>query len=103
MGIPANIVSQIAFLQTQTTAAAPLSSASPATIVAIQLNAENLVASVDAAVLAAAGALDTWEAPTDPDLIVSGILALEQSATDQSALAVMRGYVGRMAANLNQL
>jgi hypothetical protein len=101
--IPANIASELTFLQQQTAAAAPITSASPATIAAIKLNAAQLVSDLDTAVTAAAGSLDTWAAPADPDAIAQGIEGLVCSASEQSTLVLMRGVVGRAAANLSQL
>jgi hypothetical protein len=101
--IPANITSELAALQQQTAAAQPLASASRPTITAIQLNAGQLLSDIDVALLAAAGSLDTWTPPTDPDAIVAGILGLLESADDQAGLCNMEGYVGRAAKNLDQL
>lgn len=103
MGIVANVSGQIAALQAQITSAGPLSSVSQATITAIQLNAATLVSTISAAVTSAAGELDTWTAPTDPDAIVSGIMALKCSAAEQATLVNQGGYVGRMNKNLDQL
>lgn len=103
MSVPANVLSELSALQTQVAAAKPLQSAPYATIKAIQLNAQNLVADIDAAVISTMGSLDTWTAPTDPDLMVSGVLSLLQNAVDQTALTNMRGFVGRATSNLDQL
>lgn len=103
MTLPANISSEISVLQTQVTANAPLASAPRAAILAMQLNADELVADTDTALVAAAGALDTWQAPTDPAAIICGILGLEADAENQTSLADCRGVVGRVASNLNQL
>jgi hypothetical protein len=101
--IPANVTTELADLQAATVAAAPLTSASRATITALQLNAAQLVADIDAAMVTTAGALDTWVAPADPVPILTGVLGQLTSAVDQSALATMRGYVGRSTSNLEQL
>lgn len=103
MTIPANIASELANLQAQTAAAAPLSSASRATITAIKLNSAQLVADIETAITASAGQLDTFTAPADPAAIVQGVLALGASAANQSELVTMRGYVGRANANVDQL
>lgn len=103
MTVPAAITSELAALQAQVAAAAPLTSASAATVLALQLNAAQLVTDVDAALAGAAGQLDTWIAPADPDQIVAGVTALVDSVEDQSSLADTRGLVGRVAANLEQL
>jgi hypothetical protein len=101
--IPAIVTTELADLQTQVAAAAPLTSASRATVTALQLNAAQLIADIDAAVVTTAGQLDSWVATTEPNAIVAGVISLLTSATDQSALANMRGYVGRSTSNLDQI
>ena len=103
MSIPANITAELAALQAQTAAAAPLQAAPRAAVVALQLNAAQLVADLDTALTGASGSLDSWAAPSDPLSIASGILGLAQAAADQTTLSDMRGAVGRAAANLNQV
>lgn len=103
MSLPTNIAREIAYLQTQVTAAAPLTSAPRATLLAMQLNADQLVADTEAALETSSGALDNWTPPIDPQAIIAGVLALETSAFGQTALANCRGLVGRIASNLNQL
>ena len=95
MSIPAKITAELTALQAQLTAAEPIQSASQPTVVAIQLNAEQLLTDIGIALTAAAGSLDTWVAPVDPQQIVNGILGLGASADDQSSLADSVGYVGR--------
>jgi hypothetical protein len=101
--IPQNVTDALTSLQSQVTAAAPLTAASQPTITAIKLNSQALVTTVDTALAGAAGQLDTWQAPTDVDQIIAGVLALTTAATDQANLAVMRGLVGRVASNVDQL
>jgi len=103
MTIPANITSELTALQAQLAAAEPLSTASSPTIVALQLNTENFLDDVGAALDAASGTLDTWTAPVDPVSIVNGVLGLLSSAQDQNTLANIQGYVGRANANIDQL
>lgn len=103
MSIPATITAELASLQAQVTAASPLTSASAATIKALQLNAAQLVSDVEAALIAPANMLDTYVAPSDPPTIIMGVEALLLAAQAQSGLALMRGVVGRAASNLNQL
>ena len=103
MSIPANITAELASLQAQVTAASPLRSASFATVKALQLNAANLVADVQAALIAPDNTLDTYVATADPVAIISGVLGLLDAALDQSNLALMRGVTGRVASNLDQL
>jgi hypothetical protein len=102
MSIPASITTALASLQAQATAAAPLINASVATRTAIKLNAANLVAAIQSA-LTATSLLDTFVAPTDPGLLIAGIQNVIIAAEDESALAFMRGYVGRATSNLDQL
>lgn len=101
--IPANIAMELASLQAQVTAAAPLADASQPTIVAIQLNAAQLLSDIDTAITAAAGELDSWTPPADPQDILAGILGLVVSATDQATLVNVEGYVGRAVKNLDQI
>lgn len=114
MSIPANIMTEIASLQAQTVANAPLSNASRANIIAMQLNAAQLVSDVDAAQSPLAGVLDSWTAfqpvsitypngTIDPQQIVNGVLRLLGNAQDENAIVLMRGLVGRVADNLDQL
>ena len=103
MAISAQIYTDLAALQSQINAAAPLTSASRATVTAIQLNTENLLTEIAAAQNAAAGVLDTWIAPTDPAQIISGVLGLTSSATDQWTLTDMLAFAGRANLNLEQL
>jgi hypothetical protein len=101
MSIPENITIELTSLQAQVTAAVPLEDANHATITALQLNAGNLVADVQAA-LVAPTVLDTWIAPTEPTTIISGVLDVVTAATDNSDLSLLRGVTGRVAANLDQ-
>jgi hypothetical protein len=103
MAIPANIATELTDLQAQVVANTPLLSASQATRTAIKLNAAQLVSDVQAALVAPNNLLDTWVAPSDPGAIPSGILTVLQASQDQSNLALMRGLVGRVASNVDQL
>ena len=100
--IPTNITTELAGLQAQTAAAAPLASASHATVAALQLNAGKLVNDIQTA-LAAASTLDSWAAPIDPGAIVSGFAGVVTASQDQSSLSLMRGLVGRATSNLDQI
>jgi|SRR6185437_12538621 len=102
MAISSTITTALASLQAQLTAAAPLESASHSTIVALQLNLDNLVISTQSA-LTATSILDTYVAPTDPISIIPGILQLTTAATDAANLSLMSGSVGRVNHNLDQL
>lgn len=103
MTIPANIKTELTALQAQLAAAEPLQNASGPTIVALQLNAYQLLNDVDAALTEAEGNLDNWSVPTDPQAIVSGFLGIVGNATDQNTLCNMAGYIGRSNKNLDQL
>jgi len=101
--IPANILTEINSLETQTAAASPLESASRATVISLQLNAEQLVSDVQTALVAPNNTLDTFVAPVDPVAIIRGVLGLRHAADDQMNLSLIRGVVGRAASNLDQL
>ena len=101
--IPANVTTALTSLQAQVAAAVPLEQASAPTIAALQLNAAALVVLIDNAVAAAADDLDTWDAPTQPEGMISGINELVGAAQDQANLSLLRGVCGRAAANLDQL
>jgi hypothetical protein len=102
MTISTTITAELASLQAQVIAAAPLANASHATIVALQLNAGQLVADVQAALLAPTN-LDNWIAPADPAAIASALTGIYGQGLDQSNLSLMRGVTGRAASNLDQL
>ncbi|SHG92023.1 hypothetical protein [Bradyrhizobium erythrophlei] len=103
MSIPTNITTELTNLQAQVAAAAPLASASRATVLAIKLNAAQLVTDVQSALVAPNNMLDTWTAPPDPPAMIAGIEGLLAASQDQSNLALMRGVTGRAASNLEQL
>jgi hypothetical protein len=103
VSIPANIFSEWENLQAQVAAAAPLNTASRATVVAMQLNAAQLVNDVENAEHSLAGALDTYTSGVDPVLIIQGVLGVYENAVDVANLAQMRGIAGRVASNLDQL
>lgn len=100
--IPSNIASELTSIQAQLVAASPLTSAPFATIKALQLNAANLVADVQSA-LVGANMLDNWQPSSDPTVIISAFQSLVVLSTDQSTLSLMRGVVGRASSNLDQL
>jgi hypothetical protein len=102
MAISSTITAALTSIQAQVAAAEPLANAPHATIVALQLNAANLVASIQRA-LTAPSILDTYVAPPDPVVIISGVLQLSTAATDEANLSLMRGVTGRAASNLDQL
>jgi hypothetical protein len=100
--IPTNITDELTSLQAQVDAALPLNNAPFATIKALQLNAGNLVADMQTA-LVASSVLDTWVAPTDAISMVNGFNVAVTAGIDQGNLSLMRGLVGRVASNLDQL
>lgn len=100
--ISTSITTALISLQDQVTAAQPLANADQATIVALQLNAANLVESIEAA-LHVTSVLDTWMPPSDPQSMIAGVLIDVTAAEDQSKLALMRGEIGRATSNLEQL
>jgi hypothetical protein len=113
--IPATVTDALNSLQAQVNAAMPLEKASRPTISAIQLNAASLVALIDISLASAATLLnltppsnnvftvDTWVAPTAPEDIINALNSIYVSAHDQWILSVMRGVLGRVAANVDQL
>jgi hypothetical protein len=103
MSIPQKVLTELSELQAQVAAAYPIQSAPQQTVIAIQLNAQQLVADIETALIGAAGALDTWTAPADPVAIASGLLGLLENAKDQANLAQWAGYVGRATKNVDQL
>jgi hypothetical protein len=100
--IPTSVSVELLDLQTQVAQASPLDQASGATIKALQLNAGNLVEDIQAA-LVATSILDGWVAPTDPASMATGFATVAEAGSDQQALSLMRGIVGRVASNLDQL
>jgi len=103
--IPQNIASQFTNIQAQINAAIPLSTASHATVVALQLNSAELVSDCEQAQGSLAGALDTyvWTSGDDPAAITSAIQGLSTNANDEADIVWLRGLAGRMASNLSQL
>lgn len=112
--IPASITTALISLEAQVSAASPLANAPASTIVAIQLNAANLVDSIQDALTTTklipniilttdSLLLDTWSAPPDPVSIINGVLNLVVAADNQSDLSLKRGVVGRATSNLDQL
>jgi hypothetical protein len=115
MAISSTITTDLTSLQNQVAAAEPLANASHATIVALQLNAAELVEDIQLA-LTASSILDTFVISTNPFLIaagtastsdpvsiVNGVNSMVTAATDQANLSLMRGVTGRAASNLDQL
>ena len=103
MTISATITTELADLQAQLAAATPLTQAGHASVVAIKLNAGQLLNDVQSALIAPANLLDTWTAPSDAPAMASGLLGVLDAAEDQSALALARGQIGRVVSNLNQV
>lgn len=89
-------------LQEQVADATPLEDATTAEVKAIQLNAQDLTADLQDA-LVATGTLDSWSAPSDAPTIISGFNDIVTQATDESTLALLRGVIGRVTSNVDQL
>lgn len=102
MAIPADIAAEISSLQAQVQAANPIASADHATVVAIKLNAAEIVIELQDA-LVAPNQLDNWTAPGDAPTIVAGINAIVQTAIDQGDISLKRGLLGRVTSNLDQI
>jgi hypothetical protein len=92
----------LAELQAQVIAASPLENAATADVKAIQLNAVDLTEALQEA-LVATGTLDSWSAPTDAPTIIGGYDDIVTQATDEATLALMRGVLGRVTSNVEQL
>jgi hypothetical protein len=103
MAIPQSIIGQLQFLQNQYNQAQPLLAQPRSIIVALQLNAANLVAALDTAETNAVGQLDSWTQPGDPFALISSLQALLTAAQDQTALFNIRSLIGRVTSNLDQL
>jgi hypothetical protein len=105
MAIPQTIITEFTDIQAQINAAIPLTSASQATVTALQLNADQLVSDCEQAQGTLVGQLDTyvWTPGDDPAIITVAVQGLNQSATDEANIVLLRGLAGRMASNLNQL
>jgi hypothetical protein len=103
MAIGAALQSEIAALNAAFSAASPIPQAPRASITALQINAATFVSQVDSALAGAAGALDTFAAPTAPEAMAAGVVGLLTASQNQTDLANLRGLAGRVASNLDQL
>lgn len=103
MAVPANVIKELTALQAQMAAAAPLQSASFATIKAIQLNLDNLINDTFIALGAATGALDIWVEPTYPGAVATSILGIVVNANDQNDLFDILTLLGRVNHNIDTL
>lgn len=104
MTIPAAVATQLTALQAAFTAASPIdTTATRPQILGLQFRAVQLVNSLDAAIPAAAGALDTFTAPAMPQDMAAGVLGLLAATQAQVVLADMRGVIGRALSNLEQV
>jgi hypothetical protein len=101
--IPSNITIELAALQTAVNAALPLNAAPRATIKALQLSSDQLLSDIQAAQYTLAGGLDTWVAPVDAGAIIAGLLGVYENAVDEANITQMRGVIGRVTSNLNQI
>lgn len=100
--IAQSIRDELVELQAQVVAATPLKNASTASVKAMQLNAQNLTADLQDA-LVATGTLDSWDAPSDAPTMITGFNDIVTQATDEATLSLMRGVIGRVTSNLDQL
>lgn len=113
MTIPVNITTELTSLEAQVIAATPLANTPHSTLVAIQLNAINLTADVQTALTTTtltnlipstdSTLLDSWVPPIDAVTIVTGILTVSTAAQNQQTLSLLRGIVGRVVSNLEQI
>lgn len=103
MTLPATVTTELASLEAQVKAASPLDQASWQTVRAMQLNADQLLSDVEAAQYSLIGQLDTWVASTQPEPIIVGVVQVYNSAVDEASITQLRGIIGRVASNLNQL
>jgi hypothetical protein len=103
--IPRKIVNEFVNIQAQINAAIPLSTASHPTVIALQLNIDQLVNDCEQAQGTLVGTLDTyiWTPGNDPAAITSAIQGLSANANDEADIVWLRGLAGRMASNLHQL
>jgi len=97
-----NISTALLYLQSEVAAAVPLNTATSASIRQMQMDAANLLDSIQTT-LTTPGVLDNWTAPTDAASIISGFLNVMSACDDQQRLALMRGIIGRATSNLDQL
>ena len=103
MTIPSSITTALTSLEAQVLAATPLNKASSPTILALQLNSQALTDQIETAQYTLAGQIDTWVAPADPEGMISGALQIYNSAVDEASISELRGVLGRVTANLDQL
>lgn len=113
MTIPANITAELASLEAQVKAASPLINTPHSNLVAIQLNAVNLLSDIQTALTTTtlsniipstdSTLLDGWVPPADAATIISGVLNILTASQNQENLSLLRGVVGRASSNLAQV
>ena len=103
MAIPTVLQAEIIALNTAFLAASPLEQAPRAAITALQINAAQLVTDINTALAGASGALDTFSASTDPAVTAVGFAGLLTASQNQSDLSDLRGLIGRVASNMDQV
>ena len=101
--IPARIGTDLATLNASIQAAAPVGRATPLLKAALVNAGAALVAEIDAGIAAAVGAIDGPDPAGYGGDLVTALLALDVAASDQAALADMRGTVGRAVFNLRKV
>lgn len=113
MTIPAAITTALASLEAQVLAGTPLINTPHSNLVAIQLNATNLTASIQTALTTTtlsniipttdSTLLDGWVPPADAATIITGVMSVLVAAQNQNKLSLLRGVVGRATSNLIQV
>jgi hypothetical protein len=101
--ILAPLIAELNLFVASTQAAAPLTQASALTKGALLIAGNQLIADVEAAKAVAGVQLDAADPTGFPGDMVTALFSLASAADDQSALADIRGSVGRMVFNLAQL
>lgn len=101
--IPTAISNALNALSTNFGIADPLNSAGKAAVTSLQSQAENLVSAIDASNTSMSPSIDGFVQPANIASLPGALLGLQQSVIDQSNLSQMRGFIGRVVYNLNQV
>lgn len=81
-------------------AAAPVRSAPRRTLYALRGQVDAIIASIDATIASRGGVIDGTAPAPFGQTNVQAMQAAATAAAEQATLAMQRGYVGRIAANL---
>ena len=103
MPIPAQITTDLNNLSTAFNAATPVATAGKVVVIGLQQQADALVSEIDASENLLNAAIDGFVEPTNLPSVAAAVVNHLQNVVDQSNLAEMRGLVGRVASNLNQV